>query len=148
MTSSATETTDIQQAPARLPVVPALYQPFRGKPPRERGRLEIKDHIYDKITRRAVLAVPGVARSASSWKKVTGGGFPKIRVDIAGQRLRVAIDLAVGWPVDVAAVTSEVCRSVSAELSHITGHDVAGVDVHVAAIHRDAPELSVSRRVQ
>lgn len=148
MTSDTSLATTGHRTPAQLSAVPTLHQPFRGKPPRERGELVIKDHIYDKVVRRAVLAVPGVAQSASAWKKVTGAGLPKIRVDIAGQRLRVAIDLAVGWPVDVAALTGEVSRAVAAQLGHITGHVVDGVDVHVAAIVRQAPELSVSRRVQ
>lgn len=120
--------------------VAAGPQPHRGKPAAERGDLEILDKVFHIIIERSTLRVPGVEPKSSAWSVMTRSSFPKIDSQVAGNRIRVRIDIAVRWPVDAATVARTVRSTVTRALEQMTGLIVDGVDVHIPEFVRDTEQ--------
>lgn len=122
------------QPPAGMAV--PVHQPYRGRPAELRGSLYIKDHIFYRVAQRAATSVADVVPASSLWRKVVRGEYPRIDIQVAGERIRVDIQLAVTWPTNVALVARTVSERVADELTRVTGYFVDGVDVHVAQLVR------------
>lgn len=118
----------------------------RGDDPGLRGRLEVGGRVAERIAGVAAQEVPGVVRSGSALEGVVGRRYPKVTADIAGQHVRVALEVAVEWPVPLATTAQSVRDQVRARLRELAGLDVDAVHVTVAQVVKAGPPAE--RRVE
>lgn len=100
----------------------------------ERGRTVIADAVLERLAAHAALEVDGVVPTGSGLDTLVGRRLPKADGTVAGQRARVALDVALAWPHPVAAVAGQVREHVSSRLRELTGLDIDAVDVQVARV--------------
>ncbi|MCP9271717.1 Asp23/Gls24 family envelope stress response protein [Mycolicibacterium arenosum] len=102
--------------------------------PAERGRLTIRHRAVEHITVAAALNTPGVRRHGSGLGRLAGRELPRVDVDVAGDRVRADVEVAVEWGRSLAATATAVRRDVTRALSDHSGLTVDGVRVHIAAV--------------
>ena len=108
-----------------------------GTDPARRGSLSVHPRVVDKIARRAVADVPGVAtETAGALDQVLGRRLPSVDTDLAGRRARLTIEIAIGWPQSAGDVAAAVRSRVAQQVSRLIGIDVDAVDVTVARVSR------------
>jgi uncharacterized alkaline shock family protein YloU len=103
----------------------------------ERGALRVADKVVEKVTRAAVLGVPGVAPDAATTGTVgraLGRAYPHVTCSRAGDRARVLLEIALVWPAPAASVARQVCEAVTEELRTLAGVHVDEVRATVARI--------------
>lgn len=102
--------------------------------PGERGRLTVRNRAVERITEAAALHAPGVHRHGSGLGRLAGRELPRIDVDVAGDRVRADVEVAVEWGRPLADTAAAVRREIADALTHHGGLVVDGVRVHVAAV--------------
>lgn len=115
--------------------------------PGERGKTSINDAVVEHVAARAATDVRGVARVGSGLDSVMGRRYPRAHADVAGDRARVHIDIAVTWPHPLSDVCAQVRDAVSARVGELTGLTVDRVDVTAAKVVHNIPSAP-TRRVQ
>ena len=125
---------------------PLAHLPDAGRPapelgdPGTRGALTIHDKVIQRLATRAALDTAGVQRHSGGIDKLTGRDLPRVHVQIAGDRVRAGIDVAVAWAWPLPTVTADVQANVTHALTAWAGLHVDAVDVSVpAVVEPDAP---------
>lgn len=103
------------------------------RPPGERGALVVKNRVVDRIALRAVSRTPGVT-SLTSGLAVVGSRLPRTTCVVAGDRVRVDVDLAVIWPQSPAAIADAVQVNVTDDLARLAGLRAESVAVSIDRI--------------
>lgn len=110
-----------------------------------RGSLTIADQVIEKIAVVASGRVDGVAEVGSKMEQLVGRGFPRAQARVAGDRVRISVEIAVIWPAVLATVAKEVRDRVSAQVESSVGCHVDAVDVTagkvVAPVQREVRSL-------
>ncbi len=106
--------------------------------PAQRGALHVAPRALDKIAGHAAAQVPGVSRTGSGLGRLVGRGSPRASSTVAGETIRVGMDVAVTWPHGAAEVARGVRTAVTSELAGLTGLSVAAVDVTVSRFEQPA----------
>lgn len=117
-----------------------------GDDPGARGRLTIADQALERVAVLAAGEVDGVVRTGSALEGVIGRRFPKADADVAGDRARVSVELAVAWPAVLPEVAGRVRELVRERLGATSGFRVDAVHVSVVKVVR--PQAPERRRVQ
>ena len=94
----------------------------------------------------AAREIDGVVSIGSGFDQVLGHRYPKADATVAGNRVRIEVDVAVTWPHPLAKVSADVRQRVRQRVSELVGLQVDAVDVTASKIVT-APESKV-RRVQ
>ena len=100
----------------------------------------------ERIATFAAGEVPGVQHTGSYLDSVIGHQYPSADAQVAGDRVKVSIDLAVVWPSPLAATAKSVRDRVRHQLHDLAGLNVDRVDVTVAKVtqHEPQPERRVT----
>lgn len=106
--------------------------------PAGRGALHVAPRALDKIAGHAAGQVLGVSRTGSGLGRLVGRGSPRASSTVAGDTVRVEMDVAVTWPHGAAEVARGVRTAVMSELARLTGLSVAAVDVTVSRFEQPA----------
>jgi uncharacterized alkaline shock family protein YloU len=114
--------------------------------PADRGRLTIADRVVERVAVYAAAEVDGVARVGSTLEHAVGRRYPKADAQVAGQRVRVSVEIAVEWPAALSQVTGSVRRTVRDRVESLVGLEVDAVDVTAAKVVQLDPRTR--RRVQ
>jgi uncharacterized alkaline shock family protein YloU len=102
--------------------------------PELRGRLTVRDRAVASIATAAALGADGVHRHGSGLSRVAGRELPRVDTFVAGDRVRVDVEIAVQWGRALADTAAAVRRDITAALATQSGLAVDGVTVHVAAV--------------
>jgi uncharacterized alkaline shock family protein YloU len=102
--------------------------------PGERGSLEVRDKVAQRIAVRAALDTPGVQAHAAGLDKLTRRELPRASVDIAATRVHAHLVIAVAWPHSLSQVGVAVQHNVTQALTNSAGFHVDAVDVAIEAI--------------
>lgn len=123
---------------------PLMPDPAAGKslepgPPEGKGRLDVSDHVVEKIAGHAVTLVSDAAAAPRRLLGMNIGGprpedsatvSAKVQDGIAS----VQATIAVSWPRSVQAVADQVRQRIRDEVTSLTGVQVDHVDVDVVSI--------------
>jgi len=112
-------------------------------PPAERGHLEIRPRVVDRVGHRAASDVDGVVRG--SVGRIARHELPDVSSRVDGRHVRLDIDLAVRWGVPVDSVAAAVQRAVAERVQALTGLVVDAVDVTVESVV--VPDVPTAGRV-
>jgi uncharacterized alkaline shock family protein YloU len=102
--------------------------------PADRGGLDVRDRAVQNIVVAAALQAPGVHRHGGGLGRLAGRDLPRASVDVAGNHVRAAVDIAVQWGCSLAVAAAATQRAVHDALSMQSGLAVDGVTVHVATV--------------
>ena len=102
--------------------------------PDARGTLTIHDKVVRRLASRAALDTAGVQRHGAGIDKITGRGLPRVHVQIAGDRVRAGVDIAVAWAWPLPTVAAAVQANVTHALTAWAGLHVDAVDVSVPSV--------------
>jgi len=102
--------------------------------PADRGVLEVRDRAVANIVVAATLQSPGVHRHGTSLGRLAGRDLPRADVDVAGDHVRVHVDIAVEWGRPLGLVAAAARREVCDALAAQSGLSVDRVTVHVATV--------------
>lgn len=116
--------------------------------PGARGTLTVHDRVVERLAARAALETPGVRHHSSGLNKLIGRDLPRVRVRIAGDRVRAGLDVAVMWPVSLPAVSADVQLNVTTALTTWAGLHVDAVDVSVLSVVAEMSGQHTEQRVQ
>jgi len=75
---------------------------------RSRGHLTIAPRVVEKVATVAVTEVNGVVPAGSGLDAMVGRRYPKVGVDIAGDRATIRVDVAVEWGRPLAATATTI----------------------------------------
>ncbi|MCG7284539.1 hypothetical protein MHY85_00965 [Cellulomonas sp. ACRRI] len=98
------------------------------------GRVTIADRVVARVARRAAERASTPVRHGP-----VGRDLPRVDVEVAGRRVRVAARVAGTWPEPAADVASRVAAAVRGELEALVGVRVDDVLVTVEAVVAAAP---------
>lgn len=112
----------------------------------QRGRLHIAGRAIERIATHAAQRIEGVTRTGSGLDKVVGRSLPRADSTVAGDTVRLVLDIAVLWPHGAGEVARNVRHEVARQVGQLTGLSVATVDVTVARFEH--AEESAGRRVE
>lgn len=110
--------------------------------PERRGELHIVAKAIERLATLAAGRVPGVTQTASGLDKVVGRSYPRADSTVAGDTVRLSMDIAVLWPHGAGEVARGVRSEVTREVGNLTGLSVASVDVTVARFEQQAASIS------
>jgi uncharacterized alkaline shock family protein YloU len=102
--------------------------------PADRGTLDVRERAVQHIVVAATLQTAGVHRHGSGLGKLAGRELPRASVEVAGNHVRAAVDIAVEWGRPLPAVAAEASHQVHDALSAQSGLIVDRVTVHVATV--------------
>ncbi|KAE8765470.1 Asp23/Gls24 family envelope stress response protein [Georgenia thermotolerans] len=114
----------------------------------QRGEVRVADRVVERIVRTAVLQVDGVAPEGSTTGAIgsaLGRTYPRVDCTVAGDHVRVSVEIETLWPASAARVAGEVQDAVADQLERFAGLRADVVHVLVARVAPAAQEL---RRVQ
>lgn len=111
----------------------------------DRGSLRIADKVVERIARQSALENGRVVAVGGRLEQVVGNRYPRVSANVAGDRVRVDLEIAITWPAPADDVSREVRTAVSERVGELTGMQVDAVDVRVAHF---APPLSQDRSVR
>lgn len=114
------------------------------RPARERGHLDIRPVVVERVARRSAVEVDGVLRTRTG--RLSRTELPDVRSRVERGRTRVSIDLAVAWGHPLAQVTAAVQQRLTDRVHELTGLVVDAVDVSVDAVV--VPQDEPRRRVR
>jgi len=101
-----------------------------------RGRLHVADRAIERIATHAAALVEGVTPTGSGLDKLVGRTTPRADSEVAGDSVRLTLDVAVVWPRAAGEVARGVRAEVARQVGRLTGLTVAAVDVNVARFER------------
>jgi uncharacterized alkaline shock family protein YloU len=96
----------------------------------DRGRLEIKSRVTERIAEEAAARVLGVARQDGSF----GRSLPRAEARQAGSRVRLQVRIAVLWGRPLAQLAADTRAAVAQQVNDLTGLAVDCVDVEIVAV--------------
>ena len=114
--------------------VEAGRSPGARSDPGERGRLRVADRVVERVAAYAAAEVQGIATIGSTLEAAVGRRYPKANADVAGDRVRVTVEVATVWPTVLSVAADEVRRTVRERLEGYLGLQVDGVDVHAGKV--------------
>ena len=100
----------------------------------QRGALQVRDKVVDRIAAHAAAATPGVEQHSSGLGRVSGRDLPRTETTVAGGHVRARVHIAVEWPRSLPEVTAAVRSNVTEQLHDLAGLTVDAVDVAVATV--------------
>ncbi|MEV8377701.1 Asp23/Gls24 family envelope stress response protein [Kribbella sp. NPDC056861] len=95
-----------------------------------RGNLEISPRAIERIAEATAVQADGVLRQEATF----GRGLPKAKVQLAGKRVRVDVELAVEWGFPLADLAAEVRGRLNRTIGTLTGLGVDSVSVDISAV--------------
>lgn len=98
--------------------------------PGERGRLDISPRAVERIAEAAALQVDSVTRQSATF----GRGIPKAHAVLAGNRVRLGVEIALVWGRQLAEIAAEVRTRVADTVADLTALGVDAVDVHIVTV--------------
>lgn len=101
-------------------------------PPAQRGHLEVRPRVVDRVGRRAATEVDGVVRGTTG--RLGRHDLPSVTSRVEAGRVRLDVDVAVAWGRPLAAVAAAVQRTVADRVEELTGLQVDVVDVTVDSV--------------
>ncbi|GAA1639173.1 hypothetical protein GCM10009790_21110 [Georgenia ruanii] len=110
--------------------------------------MRVTDRVVERIARTAVLQVDGVAPEGSTTGAIGGAlgrTYPRVDCTVAGDHVRVSVEIEMLWPASAARVAREVQEAVADQLGRYAGLRADTVHVLVARVAAAAQE---PRRVQ
>lgn len=105
-----------------------------GDEPGQRGSLEVRDRVVERLAQRAALDTPGVTPRGAKLAGLSGRELPRVQVQVKGGRVRAAVELAVAWPTPCTTVAAAVRSEVTTVLRDLAGLGVDAVDVTVSTV--------------
>ncbi|QNE18283.1 Asp23/Gls24 family envelope stress response protein [Kribbella qitaiheensis] len=134
---------DVGTLPAATPADPAPAIGLRE--PGERGRLDISSRAVERIAEAAALQVDPVTRQSATF----GRGVPKAHAVLAGNRVRLRVEIAVVWGRPLAEIAAEVRTRVADIVADLTalGVDAVGVDIVAVLIQPETSTDQPARRL-
>lgn len=135
--------------------------------PGQRGSLQVAERVVVAIARAAAMEVPGVATPTQNKNasKNTGGvsgitsqigdqltsavgrTLPRAAAQVAGDRARITLEVALIWPHPAATTAAAVRDHVSARLHQYAAITTDSVAVTISTVVRDTRHTT-TRRVQ
>lgn len=101
-------------------------------PAAERGHLDVRPRVVEKVARRAAGEVDGVVPSTAG--RLGRTHLPDVSSSVHGRRTRLDVAVALRWGLPAADVAARVRDHVTTRVQQLTGLTVAGVDVSVDAL--------------
>lgn len=102
------------------------------RPARERGHLDIRPVVVERLARLSAIEVDGVLSTRTGM--LSRHELPDVRSRVTNGRTRVSVDLAVAWGHPLAAVTVAVQQRLTDRVHEFTGLVVDAVDVTVEQV--------------
>ncbi|TPG33031.1 Asp23/Gls24 family envelope stress response protein [Mycolicibacterium hodleri] len=102
--------------------------------PGGRGELVVLDRVAQRLAVHAARLTGGVHPHSAGLDRLTGRELPRATVSIAGDRARVQVTIAVGWPQPAIGVAAAVQRNVAEALRTYAALTVDRVDVAIDAV--------------
>jgi uncharacterized alkaline shock family protein YloU len=99
----------------------------------QRGRLEISSRVVERIAEVAARRVGAVVRQPATF----GRGLPNAAAQVAGQHVRLDLDIAVRWGRPLAMTAADVRSLVADSVTELTGLVVDAVAVDIVAVETD-----------
>lgn len=112
----------------------------------QRGRLVVRDKVAQRVAERAALDSPDIHAHAGGLDKLTGRDLPRVRVVIAGDRVRAHLEVAAAWPCALPEVARQLQDNVADALEKFAGLHVDAVDVAITRVI--SVDTAQVRRVQ
>ena len=100
----------------------------------DRGSLQIADRVVERVATIAAAEVDGIVPSGSVLAGALGHRYPRADATVAGDRVRVHVEVAALWPSSLAEVSDRVRTRVGDQLGALVGLTVDAVDVTVATL--------------
>ena len=113
-----------------------------------RGAVRVADRVVERIARTAVLQVDGVAPEGTTTGAIgtaLGRTYPRVDCTVAGDHVRVSVEIETLWPASAAQVARDVQAAVADQLERFAGLHADTVNVLVARVAHATQE---PRRVQ
>lgn len=112
------------------------------------GKTTIADKVLERLATGAALEVPGVLRHRPGPDVLAAvtSDAPRATVEVAGERVRIDLKVAVEWEASAREVAAELRRHVADQVGRVTGKHVDRVDVTVGALV--PARTKTGRRVQ
>ncbi|ACQ81706.1 conserved hypothetical protein [Beutenbergia cavernae DSM 12333] len=104
--------------------------------PASRGRLVVTERALGKVVRHVLRDAPGVATSHA----------PRVACDIAGDRARIDVDVAIEWPRPAVEVCQAVVDALRSRLPREAGLQPDHIELTVVDVV--APAATATRRVE
>jgi uncharacterized alkaline shock family protein YloU len=103
------------------------------------GRLDVADHVIEKVAGHAVTLVSGAAAAPRRLLGMNVGGARQkdaasVSAEVQDGIASVHATIAVRWPMSVQAVADEVRRRIRDEVTSLTGVQVDHVDIEVVSL--------------
>jgi uncharacterized alkaline shock family protein YloU len=99
----------------------------------QRGRLEISSRAVERIAEVAAQQVGAVLRQPATF----GRGLPHATARVAGQHVRLDLDIAVRWGRPLAETAADVRFLVADNVTKLTGLAVDAVAVDIVTVEPD-----------
>lgn len=112
----------------------------------ERGGLHVAGKAIERIATHAAQRVGGVTPTGSGLERMVGRKLPRASSTVAGDTVRLSLDIAATWPSVAGDVARAVRSEVAQQVGYLTGLSVAAVDVTVAKYA--AQHEATARRVE
>ena len=106
----------------------------------ECGSVKIADEVVSMIAGLAACEVEGVAATAGNvgndlLSKVGITNNSKgVKVDIAGNKVAVAVSVIIKYGFNIPAVSSQIQEKVKGAIENMTGLEVTDVDIKIAGV--------------
>ncbi len=113
--------------------------------PGARGHLVVRDRVAQRLAVHATRLTHGVHAHSAGLDKITGRELPRATVQLAGDRARVKVTIAVAWPQPAVEVGAAVQRNVIDALRTYAAVTVDRVDVAVDAVVPETPSTGTVR---
>ncbi|WP_405059582.1 Asp23/Gls24 family envelope stress response protein [Kribbella sp. NBC_01505] len=123
------------------PATPAPSGSSAGRTePGERGTLQISERAIERIATTTALQAPAVISQDATF----GRGLPKVKAQLAGQRVRLDVEVAILWGHPLADVAAEVRGRVARTVAELTGFGVDVVNVDISAVELPKPDTNTT----
>lgn len=107
--------------------------------PGARGRLDLSTRAVERIAEASALRAQGVLRQGATF----GHGLPKAKAHLAGQRVRLNVEIAAEWGHPLTELAAEVRGGVARTVTELTGLVVDAVSVDISAVELPTTKRSV-----
>lgn len=108
--------------------------------PGQRGTLTIAPKVVERVAAIAASSVAGVTTpEGSRLGQVLHRTYPRVEVEVAGDRAVLALEVAAVWPTPLPSVAADVAHTVREELGRLAGVKVDRMTVRVADVIKPTP---------
>lgn len=103
-----------------------------------RGSLTMSEKVIEKLAAQSAHELPflaGVGGGVLGLGRTHGTDRrPQATVDLSGRNVTVFLDVALGFPSDIAARSADIRHHVTASIEQATGLDVRRIDITIKAL--------------